>query len=65
MVSHMTGNLGRRRSHSAFVITGNGLGLCGIALGKSADIKAAFRLAKNRAGAKLMYVPLYNNHTGI
>ncbi|XP_016842830.1 28S ribosomal protein S5, mitochondrial [Nasonia vitripennis] len=63
MVSHMTGNLGRKRSYSSFVITGNKNGLCGIALGKSAEGRTALRLARNRAGFKLMHVPLYKNHT--
>ncbi|KAJ8684602.1 hypothetical protein QAD02_020394 [Eretmocerus hayati] len=63
MVSHMTGNLGKKRVYSSFVITGNKNGMAGIAIGKSADFKSALRLAKNRAGLKLMYVPLYQNHT--
>ena len=64
MVCHMTGNLGKRRIYSSFVITGNKRGLCGIALGKAPESRAALRLAKNRAGFKLMHVPLYKNHTG-
>ena len=63
-VDHMTGNLGRKRSYSTFVITGNKEGLCGIALGRSPEARAALRLAKNRAGMKLMEIPRYNDHTG-
>ncbi len=60
----MKGNLGRVRSMSAFVITGNGNGLAGFGLGKAQMGTAALRKAKNRAGQKLMYVERYNNHTG-
>lgn len=60
----MTGNLGKKRTYSTFVITGNKNGLCGIAVGKAPEGRAALRLAKNRAGSKLMHIPLYNNHTG-
>ncbi|XP_011505285.1 PREDICTED: 28S ribosomal protein S5, mitochondrial [Ceratosolen solmsi marchali] len=63
VVSHMTGNLGRVRVHSIFAITGNQKGLCGFSLGKASEISTALRLAKNRAGLKLMLIPIYNNHT--
>lgn len=64
MVSHMTGNLGRKTRISAFVITGNGNGLAGFALGKAPVGKAALKMARNRAGQKLMYIPRYDEHTG-
>lgn len=60
----MTGNMGRKRQFSSFVVTGNKDGLIGFAMGKSPDPKSALRKAKNRAGAKLLFVPRYNNHTG-
>ena len=60
----MKGNLGRTRRISAFVITGNGNGLAGFALGKALMGTAALRKAKNRAAQKLMHVERYNNHTG-
>nr|CAG4641693.1 EOG090X0689 [Eurycercus lamellatus] len=62
-VFNMKGNLGRVRTMSAFVVTGNGNGLAGFALGKAQMGNSALRKAKNRAGQKLMYVERYNNHT--
>jgi small subunit ribosomal protein S5 len=59
----MKGSLGRRRQISAFVVTGNKNGSAGIALGKAIETKAALRKAKNRAGQKLMYIEIFNNHT--
>jgi small subunit ribosomal protein S5 len=59
----MRGNLGRKRQISAFVVTGNKNGSAGIALGKAIEAKAALRKAKNRAGQKLMYIEICNNHT--
>lgn len=61
----MTGNLGRKKGYSTFVITGNKNGLCGIAVGRAPDGRGALRLAKNRAGFKLMYIKRYKEHTGI
>lgn len=63
MVTVMTGNLGRKRRMSVMAITGNGAGLAGFAMGKAIDPKTALRVAKNRAGQKLIYFDLYNNHT--
>lgn len=63
-VFNMTGNLGRKRSISAFVVTGNGRGLAGFALGKAIDGKTSSVTAKNRAGQKLMFIERYNEHTG-
>lgn len=59
----MKGNLGRKRRLSCFVVTGNGNGLAGFALGKSVENKAAMRKAKNRAGQKLIHIELCNGHT--
>ena len=55
--------MGRRRKISAFVVTGNKNGSAGIALGKATEAKAALRKAKNRAGQKLLYIEIFNNHT--
>lgn len=62
-VFNMKGNMGRKRRLSVIVVTGNGKGLAGFALGKAVDSKAALRKAKNRAGQKLMYVELCDGHT--
>ncbi|KAK2705181.1 small ribosomal subunit protein uS5m-like isoform X2 [Artemia franciscana] len=62
-VFNMTATFGRKRSLSAFVITGNKKGLAGFALGKANNGQTALKSAKNRAAQKLMYIPLYNNHT--
>ncbi|XP_065353591.1 small ribosomal subunit protein uS5m [Cloeon dipterum] len=62
-VFHMKGNFGRRRRMSCLAVTGNGKGLAGFALAKSVDGRSALKRAKNRAGQKLMYFELYNNHT--
>jgi small subunit ribosomal protein S5 len=61
----MKGNLGRKRQISAFVVTGNKNGSAGIALGKAIESKAALRKARNRAGQKLLYIEIFNNHTGM
>ncbi|XP_014288372.1 small ribosomal subunit protein uS5m [Halyomorpha halys] len=62
-VFNMTGNLGRKRQISCFVVTGNGQGLAGFGLGKALDGKTALKTAKNRAGQRVMYIERYNNHT--
>lgn len=64
-VYNMKGNFGRTRRVSAIVITGNGNGLAGFAIGKSVDPKAAMRKAKNRAGQKLMHIQIFRNHTSM
>lgn len=63
IVNVMRGNLGRYRRHSCFVVTGNGNGVAGFALGKSQDPKAAIRKAKNRAAQKLMTIPICEGRT--
>jgi len=60
----MSGNLGRTRRASAFVITGNKNGLAGFALAKANMGQTALRKAKNRCAQKLIYVERYNEHTG-
>lgn len=63
IVTVMRGNLGRCRRHSTFIATGNGQGVCGFALGKASDPKAAVRKAKNRAAQKLMHFELCDGRT--
>lgn len=63
LVVVMRGNLGRRRTHSSFVATGNENGVIGIGMGKSADPKSAMRKAKKRAAQKLMHVELCEGRT--
>ncbi|XP_077277661.1 mitochondrial ribosomal protein S5 [Temnothorax americanus] len=63
IVNCMTGNLGRKSKISMFVVTGNGNGLAGFALGKAPAQKTAMKTAKNRAGQRLMYIPRYKEHT--
>lgn len=63
IVNTMRGNLGRYRRHSCFVVTGNGNGVAGFAMGKSTDPKAAIRKAKNRAIQKLMHIQVCDGHT--
>lgn len=63
IVNVMRGNLGRYRRHSAFIVTGNGQGMCGFAYGKSTDPKIAIRNAKNRAAQKLMSFQICDGRT--
>ncbi|GLH01531.1 28S ribosomal protein S5, mitochondrial [Gryllus bimaculatus] len=63
LVVNMSGNFGRKRRVSSLVVTGNGNGLAGFAMGKANDAKASLRTAKNRAGQKLVFVDIYKNHT--
>nr|CAG4651821.1 EOG090X0689 [Triops cancriformis] len=62
-VFNMKANFGRKRRMSALVITGNGEGLAGFAVGKAPMGTAATRKAKNRAAQKLMYIERYKEHT--
>ncbi|XP_034834081.1 small ribosomal subunit protein uS5m [Maniola hyperantus] len=59
----MKGSLGRTRNFQAMVVTGNGQGLAGFGLGKSKEVPAALRKAKNRAGKKLMHFEICDGHT--
>lgn len=60
----MTGNLGRKRKVSSFVVTGNKQGLAGFALVKAVEGRVALKTSKNRAGQKLIFIERYNDHTG-
>lgn len=51
---------GRTRSHSTFVVTGNGKGIAGFGVGKSNDPKSAIRKAKKHAAEKLMHFQLHD-----
>ena len=51
----MKGNFGRKRKMSVMVVTGNGKGLIGFAVGRGLDPKAAIRKAKNKAAQRLMH----------
>lgn len=59
----MKKNGGRYRTVSSLVVTGNGQGLGGFALGKSVEGRSSLRNARNRAGQKLIYVNRYKEHT--
>lgn len=59
----MRGNLGRFRRHSCLVVTGNGNGMVGFAMGKSTDPRSAIRKAKNRAAQSLINIQLCDNRT--
>lgn len=63
-VHHMSGTLGRIRQHSATLLVGNKNGICGVAIGKSMDSRAAIKSAKNRAAKRLFYIKRYDEHTG-
>uniref|UniRef100_A0A8C5WKJ7 Small ribosomal subunit protein uS5m n=1 Tax=Leptobrachium leishanense TaxID=445787 RepID=A0A8C5WKJ7_9ANUR len=62
-VFNMTAKEGRKKTVSALVAIGNGNGVAGFAVGKSADRMAAFRKAKNRATHYLHFIERYNDHT--
>ncbi|XP_046401697.1 28S ribosomal protein S5, mitochondrial isoform X2 [Ischnura elegans] len=62
-VFNMRGNLGRTRRMSVMVVTGNKQGLAGFALGKAVDGRVALTQAKNRAGQKLLFYDICDNHT--
>lgn len=63
IVAHMKGNLGRTRSHSSFVVTGNGNGIAGFGMGRSLDPRSALRKANKRAAQKLMHFELCDGRT--
>lgn len=63
IVNVMRGNLGRYRRHSAYVITGNGNGMAGFAMGKSVSPTAALAKAKKRAAQNLTHIQLCDGHT--
>lgn len=46
------------------VAVGNSKGLVGFSIGKAIDGQSALRKAKNRAVQKLMYIPIFREHTG-
>ncbi|KAF2353865.1 Ribosomal protein S5 N-terminal [Trinorchestia longiramus] len=62
VVSHMTAR-GKRRGFSVLAVTGDGMGVVGISIGRALSAKAALLSAKNKAAQRLVQIPLYNNHT--
>lgn len=63
VVSHMTGNLGRKRRFSILAVTGNKNGIAGFALVKLPDARAAIRKGKNRAAQSLRFIERFEEHT--
>lgn len=55
--------LGKKRTVSAVVVTGNGNGAIGWAIGKAQNPVAAIRKARNKAANYLHYIPICDNHT--
>lgn len=63
IVANMTSLAGKKRTPSAFVVTGNKNGIVGYGLGKASSASAALRLAKSNASKKLLHVDLFDNRT--
>ncbi|XP_018028254.1 28S ribosomal protein S5, mitochondrial [Hyalella azteca] len=63
VVSHMRGDGGKFRRVSVLSVTGDGMGLAGFALARAPAPNTALSMSKNRAGQRLIKIPLYNNHT--
>jgi len=62
-VCHMDAREGRLYSYTCLVVTGNGKGLAGFAVGKSTVVGHAQRKARNKAIYRLQYVNMYEGHT--
>jgi len=62
-VCHMEAMIGRKYSYNCFVVTGNGKGLAGVAVGKSDTMMQAQKRAKNKAILRLQYVDMNEGHT--
>ncbi|XP_035221912.1 28S ribosomal protein S5, mitochondrial-like [Stegodyphus dumicola] len=60
-VMHMSGQRGRVRNFSAFVVVGNKKGLAGYGLARSVNASTAANAAKNKAAHVLRYIELDNN----
>lgn len=63
MLTKVSGSYGRVKSFEATVVTGNGNGCIGFGVGEAVDQRSAIRLAKNRAGQRLVYVERKNDAT--
>lgn len=59
----MTGNMGRKKRVSCYVVTGNQNGLAGFSSATTGEMKSCFSTARNKAGQRLIYFPKYENHT--
>ncbi|KAG1649384.1 ADP-dependent glucokinase [Nymphon striatum] len=64
-VCHMNARFGRVYQATVFCVTGNGNGLAGYALTRSPDASVAIRNSKNRAGQRLHYFNLCDDHTEV
>ena len=62
MVSHKS-ILGKKKTGSCFVFTGNRNGVFGCGLGKSSSMQGATRLAKTHASQRLLYMDRYEDRT--
>jgi len=63
IVATVTSILGKKRTSSCFVVTGNGKGVIGFGTGKGSFSSAAIRLAKTNASKRLLKVDLFENRT--
>ena len=59
----MTSLVGKKRTPSAFVVTGNKNGIVGYGIGKASSAGAALRLAKSNASKRLLNVDLFEDRT--
>lgn len=62
-VCHMDATAGRKYSYTCLVVTGNGKGLAGFAMGKSSIVNQAQSKARNKAILRLQYVNMNEGHT--
>ncbi|XP_033733965.1 28S ribosomal protein S5, mitochondrial-like [Pecten maximus] len=63
IVANMTGTLGRKRSHTALVVVGNGKGLAGYASATSTSQFRCIEKARDGASQHLRHIDLYDGHT--
>ena len=70
VVTHMTGTLGRLRSNSLLMVSGNQKGLAGFSLltvptAKTTNRSSLFTKAINKSGLKLAQIDMYEDRTGV
>lgn len=63
IVANMTSLAGKKRTPSAFVVTGNKNGIIGFGLGKAATAATALRLGKTNASKKLLHIERFEDRT--
>jgi small subunit ribosomal protein S5 len=63
IVATVTSILGKKRTSSCFVVTGNGKGVIGFGSGKGSFSSAAIRLAKTNASKRLLKIDLFEDRT--